>query len=135
MTPILLGVRRLDELGLNARLEPRDAERREPAERGGSKGHAVVGADALREAVLTEEPLEDGNRGRICLRSELLPMCPVCAATPPNIAWQLTSELWKQRLRRCILRNSFAAERESSADNTLRRPLAAEVWWTRTSKR
>lgn len=59
MTPGLLWVSRLDQLGRDAETDPPDREQRQAAERGGREGHAVVGADDPREAEFLEEAHED----------------------------------------------------------------------------
>ena len=60
---VLVGRGWLDEIGEDAELDPPDGEGGESAEGRGGKGDAVVGANALGEAKLTEEPAEDSAGG------------------------------------------------------------------------
>ena len=55
---ILVGGGGLDELRPDPEPQPPDAELREAAKSTGGKGLAVIGADAVGEAVLTEQAAE-----------------------------------------------------------------------------
>ena len=59
MAAVLLRRSGLDEIGQDTELDPPNGEPRETAERHGSEGRAVVGADAFREPELAEETSED----------------------------------------------------------------------------
>jgi hypothetical protein len=63
VTPVLLGISRLDPLDGDAESQPPDREFGE-VEQGirAGEGHAVVGSDSLREAALLEKLLERGDR-------------------------------------------------------------------------
>ncbi len=63
VTPVLLGISRLDPLDGDAEFQPPDREFGE-VEQGirAGEGHAVVGSDSLREAALLEKLLERGDR-------------------------------------------------------------------------
>ena len=50
MPAVLLGAAGLDELGQDAQAHPPGRELREPRQGVGGEGHAVVGADAQRQA-------------------------------------------------------------------------------------
>ena len=63
VTTVLLGLAGFDELWGDAESDPPDRESREAAERVGGEGRAVVRADALRQSVLPEDPLEHCLRG------------------------------------------------------------------------
>jgi hypothetical protein len=59
VTAVLLGMGGLDQLGTDPQADPPDREAREAADGGGcGKGDAVVGANDLRQAVLTKEALK-----------------------------------------------------------------------------
>jgi len=58
---VVLRLAGLDELGEDAEADPPDREGGEAAEGVGGEGGTVVGADALRQAVLAKEALEDGS--------------------------------------------------------------------------
>src|SRR5262249_29093270 len=60
MTTVLLGVRGLDELGVDAEANPPDGQAGQAAQGGGGEGHAVVGADDAWQAVLVKQPAEHG---------------------------------------------------------------------------
>src|SRR2546422_243927 len=60
---ILLGVGRLDELGLNAEPDPPDRERREPSQRVRGERRAVVRADPLGQPVAVKQARKDGPTG------------------------------------------------------------------------
>lgn len=59
---VLLRVGRLDQFREDPQADPPDGKPRQPADGGGGKRCAVVGADDPRESVLPEEALEDGLR-------------------------------------------------------------------------
>ena len=59
--PFWCGDAGLDEIGQDAEADPPDGERREPAERLGGEGDAVIGVDPLGQAVRAEQALEDGT--------------------------------------------------------------------------
>lgn len=63
MAAVLFGVGRFDELGGNAELNPPDTEGGEAAKGLGRERDAVVGADAVGEAVLAKEAREHAFRG------------------------------------------------------------------------
>ena len=60
MATVLVRGPGLGEIGEDAEADPPDGERREPPERLGGEGDAVIGADAPGQAVRAEEALEDG---------------------------------------------------------------------------
>ena len=66
---VLLGLGREGPLVLDAQAAPPHVEPGEAVDAGGAKGHAVVGADRPRQAVLPEEPFED-RAHLLALRSE-----------------------------------------------------------------
>src|ERR1051325_1560635 len=55
---VLLGMRRLDELWADAKLDPPDRQAREPAKRDRRERHTVVGANGIGQSVLAEQPFE-----------------------------------------------------------------------------
>jgi hypothetical protein len=65
MAAILLGVCRLDQLGVDAEVHPPDGQLRQAGRGTGRKGDPVIGADDVRQAELAEQPLEDGPSGRL----------------------------------------------------------------------
>lgn len=68
VSTVLLRVGGFDELGVNPQTDPPDGESRETTQRGGRKGHPVVGPNNPRKTVLLEKPPEDrvrqADRGR-----------------------------------------------------------------------
>src|SRR5437667_2408995 len=60
VSPVLLGMRGLDELRMNAEADPPHGEGREAAQGTRGKRRAVIGADPLREAIALEEPEKHG---------------------------------------------------------------------------
>jgi hypothetical protein len=59
---VLVGMTGLDALGVDAEAQPPDGECAEAIDGvGRGKGHAVVGANGLREAKVLERALEDGE--------------------------------------------------------------------------
>ena len=68
MPAVLLGMPGCDALDVDAEAQPPDGEFTEAIQRvGGGKGHAVVGANGLREAKFLEGALE-GGEGELFLR-------------------------------------------------------------------
>jgi len=61
MGAVLLRMGGEDALVLNAEPQPPDVELRESMDAGGGEGHAVVGANGPRQAVLAKEAIEDGT--------------------------------------------------------------------------
>ncbi len=70
VTTVLLGFAGLDEFREHAEANPPGRERREPSERGGGEGSAVIGANPFGQAVLLEEPRKDGFGSGGCGRME-----------------------------------------------------------------
>jgi hypothetical protein len=68
MSTVLFRVGGFDELRVDPEADPPDGESREAPQRGGGEGHAVIGTDDPRKAVLLEEAQENrlcqANRGR-----------------------------------------------------------------------
>ena len=68
VSPILLGLTGLDELRQDPEPHPKGRQRGQAGERGGGKGHSVVGTNAFGEPELAEETCEHrlglGHRGR-----------------------------------------------------------------------
>ena len=62
MHAVLLRRRRPDALMCDAELHPVGVEERKTVDCGGGEGHAVVGADRARQAILAKRPLEDRPR-------------------------------------------------------------------------
>jgi hypothetical protein len=62
--PVLLRRAGLGQVWQDPQSQPPHAQRREPRERDGRERDAVVAADARGQAVLAEQPLEDGPRAR-----------------------------------------------------------------------
>src|SRR5207247_594142 len=60
VSSVLLRVRRLDQLRMDAEPDPPDGECRQPAQGTGGKRRAVIGADSLRPAIAPEEPGKHG---------------------------------------------------------------------------
>src|SRR5262245_35673778 len=60
MGAVLLRMTRENPLVLNPQAHPPDIELREPVDPRGREGHAIVGADGLRQAVLPKETIDDG---------------------------------------------------------------------------
>src|SRR5260370_32662570 len=85
-----LRMRGLDRLRINPEPDPPRTELREPPERARRKGHAIVGPQNLRQAVLLEEPFEYGptlRRGR---------------AGEPATSEQVTAEAVLHRQRKAV---------------------------------
>src|SRR6202008_4231533 len=64
---VLLGVRGLDQLRINPEPDPPDAQLRQASQRARGEGHAIIGAENLRQTILLEEPGEHRptlHRGR-----------------------------------------------------------------------
>src|ERR1700716_3929596 len=62
VTPILLGMTRIDAIQLNPQLQPPDRQMREPSRTGGRERRPVVGSQRPRQAVLAKRPVEPGPR-------------------------------------------------------------------------
>jgi len=77
--PVLVGAAGFDELGQDPQAHPPGRELREPGQGRGREGHAVVGANAQRQAILFEQPGEDGLGLRACRGAQPLTAEPIPA--------------------------------------------------------